>query len=115
MESWDRSKHCYIQPGSGQGVCVRRRGHCCAPRVERRDCSPCLAHGAAWPGTAGQGLESRSHLGSCSWLLFISRYLILFRNELMHCFKNILWHCKAIILVLNGIKARIADSFTKAK
>ena len=27
MESWGRSKHCYIQPRSGQGLCVRRRGH----------------------------------------------------------------------------------------
>lgn len=51
-----------------------------APCVERRDCSLCPAHGAAWPGTAEQCLESHSHLGSCSWLLFISRYLILFRN-----------------------------------
>lgn len=53
--------------------------------------------------------------GQCSWSLFISRYLILFRNELIHCFKNILRHCKAIISVLNGIKTRAADAFAKAK
>lgn len=63
----------------------------------------------------GQRLESHPPPGSCGWLLFTSRYLILFRNELMRCFKNILWHCEAIISVLNGIKARIADAFTKVK
>ena len=99
-----------------------RSGTLCPQRRLRRDAgaesragSLCPALGAAWPGTAGQCLESRSPLGSCGWLLFVSRYLILFRNELIHCFKNILWCCVAIISVLNGLKARIAGAFTKAK
>lgn len=41
MESRGRSKRCYEQPGSGQGLCVRRRGHRRVPRAQRRDRSRC--------------------------------------------------------------------------
>lgn len=67
------------------------------------------------PGLGQPGLESHPHPGSCSWVLFTSQSLILFRNELTHCFKNTLQCCRATISVLNGIKAKIADAFTKAK
>lgn len=96
-----------------------------APGVER-GLLPCPAHHARLkvpnslcpaPRPTRLGLLGSpwsSSLLQLVWAL-VSQYLILFRNELIHCFKNILRHCEAIISVLNGIKAGRADAFTKAE
>lgn len=83
--------------------------------------SPCPAQGAQLtvPSSPSHSLGLLGSPWSSSllqlvWAL-VSQYLILFRNELIHCFKNILRCCEAIISVLNGIKARRADAFTKAE
>lgn len=104
----------------GAEVCVCRRGHrrhlvwrgdCCRAQLPAPS-SLCPAHHATRLGPLG--IAWGSSLLQLAWAL-VSQYLILFRNELIHCFKNILRRCEAIISVLNGIKAKRAGAFTKAK